>query len=121
MSINACTIDCSQMNNICYQRRAQIIATLPPYVPTRGTTIVPKPRSLGVDFFRRRDQDINEETIILEQPIIAVSIEFAGETFMESIERGDENFRPLINVYGITLGHSIAESVNISDVEIKIL
>lgn len=74
----------------------------------------------------RRDSDREEvvETHTLELPYISVTINFGGEEFTQTYERGDEQFRPMINVYGLSakiLTEAVIESVNITDLKIRIL
>jgi hypothetical protein len=127
MSINSCTIDCSTIDAICSSRRQIIIDDL------LGTTTFSKAHqqhvnpatTINLNIFRR-NPDREEENVVdvdtLEWPQIAVTINMAGQEFTQVIERGDEQFSPMLNVYGISVKNSkIEESVNISNIVIRIV
>lgn len=78
----------------------------------------------NLNIFRRdRDEDENVvETHTLELPQIAVTVTMAGQEFTHTIDRGDEGFVPMINVYNVKVkAGKVEESVNISDISIRIL
>jgi len=121
MSINACTINCSQIDDICSYRRAAIISTLPPFIPTavgggQQQKVNANYENLGI--FRRQVEDDTVDVSTLEMPAIAVTIEFNGQTYLHTLERGDETMVPLITVHGLKIANSILETVNISDVRL---
>ena len=143
MSINSCTIDCNTIDALCNDRRQQIIDTL---IPPTATSFfgghhpqhVRADTKLPLSMFHRRDVDREEVfTETLELPQITVTISMAGENFAQTLDRGDEHFRPMINVYGLSMKEAeepvkihvyglsvrevVEESVNITDIKIRIL
>lgn len=122
MSLNACTVNCSQIDDICSYRRAAIISTLPPFVPNAGggnpQHINPNYQNPGI--FRRQQEAVDDAVDVstLELPSIAVSVEFDGQTYFHTLERGDETMIPLINVYGLKISDAVLETVNISDIRL---
>ncbi len=143
MSINSCTIDCQTIDAICNDRRQQIIDTLlgvkpSPFFGGHHPQHVRADTKLPLNMFYRRDVDREEVfTETLELPQITVTISMAGEQFTQTLDRGDEHFRPMINVYGLSMKEAeepvkihvyglsvrevVEESVNITDVKTRIL
>jgi len=127
MSINACTINCSQIDDLCSYRRQANINVLPPFVPTavgggQQQHVNPSygPAYQQPNIFRR-DREREDNTVdvnTLELPSIAVSVEFNGQTYFHTIDRGDESLIPLINVFNLKISDSVLESVNISDIRL---
>jgi hypothetical protein len=125
MSINSCTINCSTIDAICSQRRQIIIDDLLDQLP-QGNKAHQQKVNANFDNLRifRHDRDEEEDTFdasTLEQPQIAVTVEFNGQTFTHNMDRGDENFIPLINVYGLSISSGVNEEVIISDLKVRVL
>jgi len=110
MSINSCTTDSENVNSIGRDRRAAIIATLQMKLPQGGhhpQHVNPNTRQNFNIFRRDVDREDSVETETLELPQIAVTITLDGESFVQTLDRGDDQFRPMINVYGLSLREMI--------------
>jgi hypothetical protein len=121
MSINACSINEYTINTLCGSRRQAIIDSLRPVRP---------PEAIGggqqqhvrhpLQAFRRdaeREEHIDVNT--LELPHMQVTIELAGQTFTQTLERDDSV--PVVSIYALSVSDSVDEQVNISDISIKVL
>lgn len=118
MSINVCSINGFTINAIYAGHRKAIIDSLRmPKIPDGGgrsgmQKINPYLR-VPVD-----DYAVDVET--LELPYIQVVIEMGGQVYSQTLERGND-VHPLINVFNVKLSDTVAESVNITDIRIKVL
>lgn len=105
MSINSCTLDCSTIDAICSQRRQIIINDLIDQLPQGNKSHQQRINPIHDNFrILRRDVD-NEDNVdisTIELPYIVVTVEFNGETYIHNMDRGDDNFRPMINVYDMS-------------------
>lgn len=126
MSINACSINEHTINTLCGSRRQAIInSLLPPIVVAGGgqQQHVHPDTQVPLNIFRREVP--REDTVIdfntLELPYIQVTVELAGETFMQTLDRDDT--MPMINVYGLILSDPAVSGtrVNISDITLRII
>lgn len=117
MSINSCSINSSTINAICNNRRSAIIVSLLPAKPDGSRASLQK-----VDPYLRRlvDEDYDVDVSTLELPHIQVSVTMNGKTYSQTLERGDDHL-PLINVSGIKIIDSGVETVNITDIKIRVL
>ena len=130
MSINSCTIDCSTIDAICESRRSAIIDDLLNHWVQgggRGSAkhVNPHTRKIVPGMYKRDpdqpwvvEEDVDPST--LEHPTIQVTVEFGEQKFSQTVDRGDEQFRPMINVYNLSLKDS-GEAVNITDIRIKVI
>lgn len=125
MSINACTINNTTIDAICSNRRAAIISDLQSRLAhdeAKGHVQVnPIPRPQHTQQYRPSETEPQLNVLPMEQSQIAVTIEMYGEQFTQSMERGDDNFIPMINVYDIRSKTDTIESVNITDLNIRVL
>jgi hypothetical protein len=124
MSINACSINEYTINTLCGRRRRAIIDSLLPPTPVvsgGGSVQHVNPNTrLPLNMFRRdssREEYVDIKT--LEHQFIEVTVEINGVSFSETLERDDTV--PLVTVYSLSASGALEESVNISDVSIKVL
>ena len=125
MSINSCSINEYTINTLCGRRRQAIINSLrpvPPVVVAGGhhpQHVANLDRMQNV--FNRRDAEHEEQIDVstLEQMQMSVTIEMAGQTYSQMLER--ETMSPVISVYALSVSDQIDEQVNISDFNIRIL
>lgn len=125
MSINSCSIDTQTIDAICGSRRQVIINDLLRRLP-QGDKAHPQkvnPNFRDLSIFRRHNGE-EEENVVditkLELPNIAVTVTHAGQMFTHNIDRSDQGV-PLVNVYNVSTSNKVAESVNITDVKLRIL
>ena len=69
---------------------------------------------LGDDFGDDRDDDVDVNT--LEQQHMQVTIELAGHSYAQTLERNSAI--PVVSVYGLSVSNGIEEQVNITDFKI---
>ena len=125
MSINSCSINEYTINTLCGRRRQAIINSLLPVVhPTTGGGSHPQHvRNLDrmQNVFNRRDSEHEEKIDVntLEQMQMAVTIEFAGQSYSQMLER--ETMVPVVSVYGLSVSDQMNEQINITDIKIKVL
>jgi hypothetical protein len=70
-------------------------------------------------FRRDADRDDDVEITNLEQSHVSVTIQFAGQTFSQILER--PSFDPVVTVYGISVSDQIDEQVSITDFRMHVL
>ena len=124
MSINACSINEYTINTLCGRRRQAIINSLRPPVPVViGGGQQQHVRNLDrmQNVFDRRDNAREEQIDVntLEQMQMSVTIEMAGQTYTQMLER--ETMVPVVSVYSLSASAEVEEQVNISDINIRIL
>ena len=125
MSINSCSINEYTINTLCGRRRQAIINSLRPVPPVVGTGggSVQHVRNLDrmQNVFDRRDNALEEQIDVntLEQMQMSVTIEMAGQTYTQMLER--ETMVPVVSVYSLSASAEVEEQVNISDLNIRIL
>ena len=116
--MNVCSINGFTIDAICGSRRKAIIDTLRPPVPNDGggrssmQKVNPYLRTLVDDYV------VDVDT--LELPYMQVTVEISGQVHAQTLERGNE-IHPLINVFNVKVSDSVSESVNITDIQIKVL
>jgi hypothetical protein len=125
MSINSCSINEYTINTLCGRRRQAIIDSLRPHPPVVGVGggSVQHVRNLDrmQNVFDRRDTEREEQIDVntLEQMQMSVTIEMAGQTYTQMLER--ETMVPVVSVYSLSASAEVEEQVNISDLNIRIL
>lgn len=123
MSINSCSINEYTVNTLCGRRRNAIISELQDrknvvYVGHSQQHVSPDTK-LPLQMFRRdhREEDISIEDI--EMPYVTVTVELAGITSSQTIDRDD--IIPLVSVSQFRINAIDEETVNISDIKIRII
>lgn len=122
MSINSCSINEYTINTLCGSRRQAIINSLrPPVVIIGGgqQQHVANFDRLPYQAYRRNEEE-HIDVNTLEQPFMQVTIDVAGQTFAQTIER-DMGMVPVISVYAVSASSDIEEQVNIIDFHFKVL
>lgn len=123
MSINACSINEFTINTLCGRRRQAIIDSLRPIAPP-VVSGGHHPQHVGnidrmQNVFNRRDSDHDIDVTKLEQQHMQVTIEFAGQSYAQTLERNSAV--PVVSIYGLSVHGGTEEQVNITDVKIKVL
>jgi hypothetical protein len=121
MSINACSINEYTIDALCGRRRQAIIDSLLPLVVIvdRGHPqhVAPTARDLSI-FRRPREEENVVDVNTLEQPFTQVSIELAGQTYRQTLERDDRT--PLVTVSGFSVKDGEEVQVVLTDFNIRI-
>lgn len=121
MSINACSINEFTINSLCSSRRKVIIDNIRPIVvPSIGGGSVQHVRpdtAAWLNVIRRqRSDDVFDENV--ESSHIQVTVEVAGTTYSQTLERTTVDDLALIIVSSLSASNQDREQVNISDVKI---
>ena len=115
MSFNSCTINGLTINALCGNRRAAIIDTLRPRPLPAGNKAHPYQSRNN---FARPIEHIDPTTI--ESTILGIQIEMNGETQMSTYEMKNDII-PMVAISKFTCETDIVESVNISNITVKVL
>jgi hypothetical protein len=120
LSINSCSINEYTINTLCGRRRQAIINSLRPPVTSGGQQQhVANFDRLPYQAYRRNEEE-HIDVNTLEQPFIQVTIDVAGQSFAQTIER-DLGMVPVISVYAVSATTDIEEQVNIIDFHFKVI